>query len=646
MAESVSSESGTSESVSTQPLDRIAGIGGLVGAASAVLALVSLAASLVPVGLSLEIPSLGAQLVLDPVNIVLSGTFIILLGVGLLLQFKGARVIRSLLESSSPLLMILTAIVSLAVASVILGGMSVQAGSSSQVGAYKSNLALAGSLFIIMWQLNSVVYVDSSKSYVGLAAGLMNGFFLPLLAIAPAAGYGVLLVGQLMTVVFWWGPRSQIREFARSTDTAKFGFGLSGLLTFLVGGVAAFGGALQSVQGVQVWLPWSSGRTVGATLLFATGPWLVQALLSSMLFWAMLGPRLGARELRESQISEDIVKGGWKYLMIFMAIIGIVAAGVCGTGVAASGQGSTYAVPEWSVFLTLSPAAIMFLMGSAYTRCTDIVTGLPLVLVSIYILIGPYVLASVIIFAWALVILTQTILMIETWFRKFTHFSQTFLTVIVTIGASVLFIVFMLGGFGSGPDALWPTNRWFNVALVGGIPPAIQGPTILATVVGCLLVRNVAVAGYGFGRGYTGTAIIGGMSTIFALMTITISGNQSVTHQALTTAALSFGLYAVSFVLVLSLNLNLGSDILKAGYQLEGQFVRVAAAVGLVAGMLVAIFSFGVFSRFPSATDISIAITLLVMLIVSIEATCIITWASAGFRLKLITQGYRLKMPQ
>jgi hypothetical protein len=236
--------------------------------------------------------------------------------------------------------------------------------------------------------------------------------------------------------------------------------------------------------------------------------------------------------------------------------------------------------------------------------------------------------------------------MIETWFRKFTHFSQTFLTVIVTIGASVLFIVFMLGGFGSGPDALWPTNRWFNVALIGGIPPAIQGPTILATVIACLLVRNVALAGYGFGRGYSGTAIIGGMSTMFALMTITISGNLDVIHQALTTAALSFGLYAISIALVLSLNLNLGSDILQAGYQLEGQFVRVAAAVGLVAGLLVAMFSFAVFSGSPSAADISVAITLLVMLMVSIETTCIITWVSAGVRLKLIMQGYKLKMPE
>ncbi len=286
----------------------------------------------------------------------------------------------------------------------------------------------------------------------------------------------------------------------------------------------------------------------------------------------------------------------------------------------------------------------MFLMGYAYTRSTDVVTGLPLVLASIYMLLGPYVLSGVVIFAWVLVILTQAILMIETWFRKFTHFSQQFLTVIVTIASSILFVIFMLGGFGSGPPALWPANRWFNVAFVAGVPPNVQGATIMGTVLGCLLVRNVAIGGFAFGRGYGGSGIIGGMSLIFALMAITISGNPGVTHQALTSAALIFGLYAISFVLVISLNLNLGNDILKAGYQLEGQFVRIAAAAGLVAGILVALFLFSIFSRFPTASDISVGITLLVMLIVSIEITCVITWLSAGIRLKMITQGLKLKI--
>jgi hypothetical protein len=489
------------------------------------------------------------------------------------------------------------------------------------------------------------MYVDSSSSYWGLAVGLMNGFFLPALAINAAIGYLLLLGGQLMMLKFWWGPRSQIREFARSTDTAKFAFGVSGFLTFSIGGFAAFSSAFQSVEGAGVWLPWSSATVVGQYVVFATAPWLVQAVLSSMLFWSMLGPRLGAKELRESQISEDIVRGAWKYLMIFMAILGILAAGQCGTGLATQTPHSTYLVPQASTFLTLCPAAIMFIAGSTYMRSTDVVTGLPLVLVSVYAITGGYVLSGVVVITWVFVILTQALLMVESWFRRFTHFSQKFLTVIVTIGSSLLFTLFMLGAFGSGPLALWPANRWFNVGLISGIPPDVQGTTIMATVLGCLLARNTAIAGYAYGRGYSGTGVIAGASLIFALMTIAISANPGVTHQALTTAAIIFGLYAVSFVLVLSLNLSLGSDILKAGYQLEGQFVRVAAAVGLAAGIAVALILFSVFSGFPSATEISVGITFLVMLIVSIEITCMITWLSAGIRLKMITEGLRLKMP-
>ncbi|RDE14410.1 MAG: hypothetical protein C4K47_04470 [Candidatus Thorarchaeota archaeon] len=645
MVQSISSETAASESEATKAVDKLAGIGGLVGAAAAVIGLASLAlAGMVPAGTVLEIPSLGLELTQNHTNIVISAVFVAILALGLFLQYRGARVIGSLTESRVSMLTLITGIVALGTTSIILGGLGVPAIESTPVNTYRSSVALGGAVFIIMWQFVSITYVDSSKSYRGMAAGMMNGFFFPALAINAAAGYALLLGGQLAMMVFWWGPRSQIREFARSTDTAKFAFGLSGFLTFLIGGFAAFGSALQSVEGVGVWLPWSSATVVGSKVVYTTPPWFVQALLSSMLFWSLLGPRLGARELRESQISEDIVKGASKYLMIFMAILGIIAAGQCGTGVATP-RDSDFLVPAWSMFQSLCPAAIMFLMGSSYMRSTDVVTGLPLVLASVYALIGPYVLSSVAIFTWALLILTQGILTIETKFRKFTHFSQKFLTVIVTVVPSVLFVLFMLGAFGSGPPALWPANRWFNVALLAGIPPDVQGPTIIATVLSCLLVRNVALSGYAFGRGYSRTGVIGGVSFLFALMIITISGNAGVVHQALTAAALSFGLYAVSYVLVLSLNLNLGADILKAGHQLEGQFVRVAATAGLAAGILVAVFLFLVFSGAPLASDISIAITLLVMLIAGIEITCVITWISAGIRLKMLTEGLRLKMP-
>ncbi len=297
MAESVTSEIVGSESETNLPLDRLAGFGSLLGVAASVLGLVSLAAvGMVPAGLALEIPAFGLQLTQNQAGIGVSGAFVILLAVGLLLQYRGAKVIGSLTESNTPLRMIFTAVVTLSVALAILSGTGVLPTESSPVEAYMGSLAVSGSVFIIVWQFNSVVYIDSSKSYWGMLAGLMNGFFLPMLAVSPALGYLLLLGGQLAMFQFWWGPRSQIREYARSTDTAKFGFGLSGFVTFLLGGAAALGSALQVVDGTPVWLPWSSGTTVGPHVVFTTAPYLVGSILSSMLFWSLLGPRLGAKE--------------------------------------------------------------------------------------------------------------------------------------------------------------------------------------------------------------------------------------------------------------------------------------------------------------------------------------------------------------
>lgn len=631
-------------------LDRLAGVGGLLGAAAAALGLIALLTTdVMPVGVVLLYPKLGASFVAYQQSVLYSTGFFGLLAAGLLLQLRGFRRLGGILESSLPSVAFAAWIGTLVALVTVYTGASVNAGSLTAVRNYIGTLSIVGPIFVILWQLNSVVYVSSSKSYYGLGAGLLNGFFFAILPLSLtqdsffvpgiAGAYGILLVGQLMASMYWLAPRKHIKEYARSTDPAKFGFGLSGLLTFLVGAVAAFNGPVALTQGVQVWRPWWTLTIVETpttwTATWATLPPLVGAFLASMLFWVMLGPRLGARELRASEISEDIVKGGVKYLSIFLAAFGIIAAGQCGTGL----QGSD----DMAIFLTMCPAAVMLLMGSAYARSTDIVTGTPLVITAVFTLVGPYVLASVIIVSYGFVILTQGILMVETKVRRFTHFSQMFLTVIVSIAASILFIIFMLGGFGSGPPAIWPTNRWFNVQLLAGIPPAIQGPTIMAAVMACLLVRNVALEGFGYGRAYRGGGVLGGISALFALMIVMISSNETVTHQALTTAALTFALYALSLVLVLSLNLSLGSDILQKGHQLEGQYVRVAAAAGLVAGVVVALYAFYVFAGFPPALAVAGVITSLVILIVGIEITSILTWASAGARLGMLTQGFRVR---
>ncbi|RDE17568.1 MAG: hypothetical protein C4K49_02180 [Candidatus Thorarchaeota archaeon] len=651
MAQAFSSrELSVAEENLNRRLDKLAGVGGLFGAAAAALGLIALLTTdVMPLGIVLLYPKLGASFVAYQQSVLYSTAFFGLLAVGLLLQLRGFRRLGGILESSLPSIAFATCIAALVVLFTIYTGASVNSSSITAVRNYITTLSMVGPIFVILWQLNSVVYVSSSKSNYGLSAGLLNGFFLAVLplsltqdgflVIGVAAAYAILLVGQLMASMYWWAPRKHIKEYARSTDPAKFGFGLSGFLAFLVGAIATFNGPVVLIQGVQVWRPWWTVAIVETpttwTATWATLPPYVGAFLAAMLFWVMLGPKLGARELRASEISEDIVRGGIKYLSVFLAAFGVIAAGQSGTGL----QGSN----ELAVFLTMCPAAVMLLMGSAYARSTDIVTGIPLVIAAVFMLVGPYVLASVITVSYGLVIITQGTLMVETRVRRFTHFSQMFLTVIFSIAASVLFVLFMLGGFGSGPPAIWPTNRWFNVELLAGIPPAIQGPTIMAAVLACLLVRNVALEGFGYGRAYRGGGVLGGISALFALMIVMISSNETVSHQALTTAALTFALYALSFVMVLSLNLSLGSDILQKGHQVEGQYVRVAAAAGLLAGVFVALYAFYVFSGFPSAQAVAGVITSLMILVVGIEITSILTWVSAGARLGMLTQGFKVR---
>ena len=136
--------------------------------------------------------------------------------------------------------------------------------------------------------------------------------------------------------------------------------------------------------------------------------------------------------------------------------------------------------------------------------------------------------------------------------------------------------------------------------------------------------------------------MIGVMTLLFALLTVLIAGNFDITHQALTAAAIVFMLYTISFVLVLSLNLNLGSHVLAQGHALEGNLLRVSAAYGMFFGAIVAIVAFSTFSVLnPDATSISFAITLMISLIVSLEILQLIGWMSAGIRLGLVRGGFK-----
>jgi hypothetical protein len=353
-----------------------------------------------------------------------------------------------------------------------------------------------------------------------------------------------------------------------------------------------------------------------------------------MIYWIMLSPRLGAHELKAAVIGEDIVKGGSKWLMILLAIIGLMAAGQAGA--------FTEGLGALGFFMVIAPAGIMFLMGALYTAKTDIGTGIPLVFTSVFLMVHPYTLLPFILYPWIIIIISQLFLMLESWWRGLTGFSQGALTVIMSLGASATIILFMLGGFGSGPLALWPTNRWFNITLIPGIPAAIQGPSIIVLPLVALLLRNVSLAGYSYGRGYVTGGVLMGISVIFAFMVPVIAGNQSVSHEANTGAAFLLALYSISVVLVLSLNMNLANDVENQGYDFEGGFIKVSALAGLLAAGFVSILVLVVFAGMPTPAEIALMVSLMVVFVVSVEVLSIIGWLVAGIRLGMLKQGFKL----
>ncbi|MFW9794979.1 MAG: hypothetical protein ACFFEE_11780, partial [Candidatus Thorarchaeota archaeon] len=277
-----------------------------------------------------------------------------------------------------------------------------------------------------------------------------------------------------------------------------------------------------------------------------------------------------------------------------------------------------------------------------YTAKTDMITGLPLVFTAVIMMVHPYTLFSFILYPWIAILITQLILTWESMWRGLTGFSQAALTVIVSLVASVVIIVIMLGGLGSGPLALWPTNRWFNIFMIPGVPAAVQSATIIVLPLLVLLIRNVSLAGYSYGRGYATGGVLTGISFLFAFMVPIIAGNFTVTHEANTGAALLLALYSISVILILSLNLNLANDVEETGHGFEGSFIKVATMTGLVAASAVVLLALFYFAGMPTPSEIAFIISIMVTFVVSVEILSIIGWMIAGVRLGLLRQGYRL----
>ncbi|TFG31558.1 hypothetical protein EU527_12130 [Candidatus Thorarchaeota archaeon] len=569
--------------------------------------------------------------------------FMALLGMGLLLQTYGSRDTRGRIGSmlgASFLIAFISALVVAGYAIIGFGDITYFA----DISVYLRILYLLGMLFVLAWQVTAIFYIDSSVTWIGFLAGMLNGLFIPFLALGQALGstftysaYILLATGQFMTLVYWWSPHSTLRQFARSPDKAKFAFGVSGFLTFIIGAVAVFVGPLERyTEGTLVWKPWSAvviGQEGDAATTYLTNPLLVYALLASMFFWILLAPRLGAKELKAAAIGEDILKGGTKYFALFLIILGFLAASQAGIFV----EGIT----AWGYILVIGVAGPMVLVGAMYTAKTDIITGIPLIIAGVLTMIHPFSIAIFIVVAWIIVIITQFFIMIESYIRGLTGFSQGALSVIVSVLSSAMIVVILLGFLGSGPLALWPVNRWFNISLIPGLSMGVQSSIIIILPFLILMLRNSALTGFAHGRGYTTGGILMGATVLFSMMIPVIAGNVTVTHEANTGAAILLALYAMSMILLISLNLNLSNDVLEKGHDFEGTLIKISTIGQLLFGAFMALVVLFYFSGLPTPDEIALVISLLVSFIVGSEILFIISWSIAGYRLDMLKKGFR-----
>ncbi|MHA1903059.1 MAG: hypothetical protein ACXABZ_00745 [Candidatus Thorarchaeota archaeon] len=609
-----------------EPVSRISGIGGIFGIIAGVIGLL-FSVDGFPL---FQMPSMTDTLIRSPHQVIFSAAFIGLISAGLLFQMLGSRKLRTKLGSGYPNLGFLAALIGIGWAVTLPITLGIWT-APYRILEYVTIGASISAIFAILWILFSVVYVDSTDSWLGLISTLLNGFAFPLLAVGMIipyftyVGYIALIIGQLTTIFFWWSPLEQIRAYARSPDKAKFAFGLTGLITFLLGGIAVFYNLFLLEGGTLIWYPF--GAPLGWNFP------LVYSFLGGLLLWIMLGPRLGKKEIKAAQVGDDLVSGGIKYFMAFLAVLGIYAAAQAGTLAADP-------MATWSLVLAWCPSGIMFLMGSIYLAQTDVIVGLPLAVTGIMMLVHSFVLASFVIIPFILVIISQAFLAVETKIRGFTYFSQPILTIISTMAFSILFLIIMLGGLGNGPAALWPTNRWYNVAFFENIEMAVQAPTVLVLPMLALMVRNVTLSGYAHGKITSGKHVLGGLTVLFAfLVPLIATAFKGITHMALTAASILLGLYAISFVLVLSVNLTIATEVENTGNPIEGMLIRMTAIVGLVVGGLIAALVLATFSGFPDALQVSLVITLLVILIAGLEVLLFIGWLSSGVRLGMLRKG-------
>jgi hypothetical protein len=622
----------SSEGWSTESLNKLASNGAIFGIIAAALGLIlSGGNSLVP------IPGTPRDVLHEIVYFVPAAAFLGLLAVSLIFQIRGIRKLKVMLASGIPnviygpiVMGIITAIY------LVYGGFLYTV--PGLIDIWTVNLMIFGALFTIFWQIMAFVYADALKSWQGYLTGLLNALFIPLVVIGQVfsplivyPAYGVLLVGQVLAFLFWRDPENQVREFTRSSDVAKIGYNFTGILTFIIGSFAVFVGPLSLIEGALVWSPWG---ILASQTMYQTNPAFIYAFCAMLLFWIFSYPRLGAKELKFEHVRKGVLSSGLKYFLAFLASFGIFIAGQAGSEIVG-------VVTTYNLLITMIPCSILVLIGSMYVSNADIITGLPLLFSGSVMLIFSHSIALLVVIPWIGILITQIFLLVESKVRAFLSFEQGFLVLISIFITSILFVLILLGGFGSGPASLWPTNKWFNIALFPGIPIAAQAATILVLPTIILLIRNMAIAGFAHLQGDSGGVIVG-MSFIFAIMIPLIAGSDVVTHQANIGAAVLLALYTISFVLVLSFNLNLAGDLEEIGRAFEGAYIRTVTIAGMIFGAIVMVIVLGTFAQFSiEPVDIANVITLLVTFVVGLEVLLDVGWVLGGIRLGIFKKGFK-----
>ncbi|MFW9847456.1 MAG: hypothetical protein ACFFD6_11950, partial [Candidatus Thorarchaeota archaeon] len=195
------------------PVSRLAGIGALLGIGAAVVGL------LMTAGYSLfPLPTIPVVVYQNSIYKTASTIFLALLAGSLLIQGLGSSELRLRLGSNYAMLLYGAFLVGVLTLFALQTGTE-QAGSIvSRQATFMSEFALLFSIFALLWQMVSVIYSDASKTWIGFLAGILNGLFIPVVAVGQILGfgivyigYGLLLLGQLCTLLFWWSPIENIR---------------------------------------------------------------------------------------------------------------------------------------------------------------------------------------------------------------------------------------------------------------------------------------------------------------------------------------------------------------------------------------------------------------------------------------------------